>query len=340
MKKILLIGLTVVVINAQTVDLAGFSFNPFTGEYKFNQDKLIDMVGSCVPALPEIPNFDVCKLTEQVSLRGQFCGNNIDGNNALKKLCAQGQAKLKDKIVNSTIGSLPTFDTIFGTVPTLPSGRKIGDLDLDIAADKILKKAESIAYKSYTSGDQKVLKLLIDKLAKDSNTKGSGKNVKDITSIKLEDLKVPQNMEEYYDEIKQLQEAATADIKIASANKVAEQIGSDSTKAQSTVKELHQLIDKGTNTRIGIAKEALSRSDDYAMPTEEGIKYLRPDYKIQAIGKIYNQQMREAFLVAQIQKEAEAQKNIVSITAKKQIIINTKFPREETENRINALIEK
>ncbi|MDR0467643.1 MAG: hypothetical protein LBG67_02195 [Campylobacteraceae bacterium] len=355
MKKIILLIVTLVAtLNAQgfvantptskpvdlsklKVNVPGFSFNPFTGEYDFNMDALFDMIGSCVPALPKFPALDVCSVFDKVDASMQFCGNNVNANKALKEFCKQGKEKLTDKVV----GSLPTFDIVFDELnEKLPSGRKIGDLDLDIAAEKIVKKAESAAYKAYGSGDQRVLKLLIDKLAKDNSTKGSGKNAKDITSIKVDDLKVPKNMEEYYSELKVLQEAATSDLKVSSSNRVAESIGSNSDNAQPTVQELHRLIDQGTAKRIGIAREALSKEDDYAMPTEEGIKYLRPDYKIQAMAKIYNQQMREVFLISQIQKEADAQKNIVTITAKKQMILNTKFPRSEVEQRIESLIER
>jgi len=312
----------------------GISFDPMTGDMGFDSNKMADLIGSCIPKI-SLPNVDICGFANKLNFRGQICGRDVGSNIAkvLGDLCKSAT----DEVTSGILGGLPGAGVLFGDGGLFPSGITLDQLDDELQGAKIIKKVESVAYNAYMRNDQRLLKLLIEKRQKDGKTK-------DITNIKLDDLKAPKNMKTYNDEIKGLAEAATTDLKLASSRKVSEAIGNinASSEAQLTEMrdELYRAIDEGASHRILITKEAMSKTTDYAMPTEEGIKYLRSDYKAQAVANIYNQQMREAYIIAQIQREAEAQKNIVSITAEKQIILSAKFPREQVEERIRQLIEK
>jgi hypothetical protein len=284
----------------------------------------------CPKELPDIPGFK--KKNNTITL---------NANNAIKEYCNT----IKNGI-SSVIGNLDIYGSDLGLggageQVAYPNGKSADTIDESVKVKKILSAPESAANKALLSGDQTTLRALV------KQTKLLGTD-KDISQIKPEDFKAPQDFKAYNQQTQAVASATNSDVMMANPisvssgiNKKIEGKTGEAARiaAANESMRLNNAIDAGTAKRIGLIMEATARPDDIAIPTQDTINLLRPDLKIAMTAKIQQQIARQALVMAEVQQIDDARKNIVSLTAQKSVILNEKFDRDAAENYIDGLLE-
>jgi hypothetical protein len=292
-------------------------------------------VCSSLPALTNLEE-NLCKdLPDIPGFKKKSSTTALNANSAVIQYCNTATRETA-----GAIGNVDIYAGDLGEEVKYPNGKTIQQIQNAINVKKILGAAESAANKAFLSGDQTTLRTLV-KLMKLTNSQ-------DISKIKPEDVKAPNDLKDYNLQTKALASLTNSDVimsnPVSVSNGINEKISGKKGDAARTVAaqeamKLNDAIDAGTTKRVGLIMEATARPDDIAIPTQDTINLLRPDLKIATVAKIQQQMARQALIMAEIQQIDDARKNIVSITAQKAAIMNEQFNKDAAENYINGLIQ-
>lgn len=280
--------------------------------------------------LPDIGSIGFQKKTNYVGISGagleQFCNSNV--NNRL----------------NNVISNLGIYDAEYRLSDgiNLPNGKNIDDYFSNVVNVKniIASNKETYARSILLNADQSDLKALIDM--------GKVSNIQSLNDLDINSFKAPSSMSDYFNQRDGLSASITNDLIIASpANvsgvlkqKLQNKKGSEAEKiADQYVAEINEKIDVGTPKRIGLAIDVAAQSTDLAIPTNDYVKYMKPELRPKLILKINNQIKREAMIESKIVLEDEIRKNLVSLSGQKAVIMNEKFDSSKAEQEINNLIK-
>jgi len=206
---------------------------------------------------------------------------------------------------------------------------------------EIMKNSESISRQALYSGNQKVMREVVN-YAKNGN--------KTMSNVTSKDLSAPSNYTNYLLDRKALVKGSFSDHISQSALVISSEARSkvkdidDPTKA---IKEAQQItanasdkIDFGTNKRIQLYIDVLAKDDDYAIPTQEMVKLLREDMRPEAIAKIKQQMKREALIISELMQIDQARKDMLTIAGNKAVVITRKFDANATQEEIKKLIDE
>lgn len=274
-----------------------------------------------------LPSIDVCSFAPNIP-GFKKKGMTFNENEYLKTLCRDKTKKIQSAV---------TDIDIFGNMNKNGADVKY---DEKYSTKKALADPNSIARRALTQGKQDELRLLI------THTQKGGEG--DIGSIKTADLAAPATFSAYREERNLITDALMEDYvqKAPSTfaqdmrNKVKDENNTDKAfnmAGKLTIKD-QEFIDNSTNKRIQAYLDVYAQPDDFAMPTQEMIKLLDEDAKVEAIAKIKQQLKREALIISELKQVDNSRKNILNIIGRKAVIISRPFPREDTIEEIEKLV--
>jgi hypothetical protein len=205
---------------------------------------------------------------------------------------------------------------------------------------EIMKNSESISRQALYSGNQKVMREVVN-YAKNSNTA--------MSNVKLKDLSAPSDYTNYLLDRKALVKGSFSDhysqsplaVTSEARNKV-----QDTDDPKTAIDETKQItanasdkIDFGTNKRIQLYLDASAKNNDYAIPTQEMVNLLREDLRPEAIANIKQQMKRETLIISELMQIDQARKDILTISGNKAAVITRQFNTTEATKKIDDLID-
>ncbi|RDU61842.1 hypothetical protein [Helicobacter sp. MIT 14-3879] len=280
--------------------------------------------------LPDIGNIGFQKKTNYIGISGaglqQFCNSNV--NNRL----------------NNVISNLGIYDSQYRLSDgiNLPNGKNIDDYFSKVVNVKniLVSNKETYAKSVILNSDQSELKALVDM--------GKISNIQSLNDLDINSFQAPTSMSDYFNQRDGLSASITNDLIISSPvnvsgvlkQKLQNKKGSEAEKiANQYIAEINEKIDVGTPKRIGLAIDVAAQSTDLAIPTNDYVKYMKPEVRPRLILKINNQIKREAMIQSKIVLADEIRKNLVSLSGQKAVIMNEKFDSSKAEQEINNLIK-
>jgi len=205
---------------------------------------------------------------------------------------------------------------------------------------EIMKNSESISRQALYSGNQKVMREVVN-YAKNSNTA--------MSNVKLKDISAPSDYTNYLLDRKALVKGSFSDhysqsplvVTSEARNKV-----QDTDDPKAAIDEAKQItanasdkIDFGTNKRIQLYLDASAKNNDYAIPTQEMVNLLREDLRPEAIANIKQQMKRETLIISELMQIDQARKDILTISGNKAAVITRQFNTTEATKKIDDLID-
>jgi hypothetical protein len=174
------------------------------------------------------------------------------------------------------------------------------------------------------------------------------KGIDDVTTIEVNDLTAPKDYQTYLNEREALSKITISDITSNTPLTVAASVGSKITGYQGTqaksltddyVKAATDTVDMNTNKRVGFEVALGRKVTDLAIPTIETVNLVADEYKPETIVLIKNQMRREAKIRSKVILKDQLRKDIISLVAQKELIMNEKFDRVAAMNEIEALLK-
>lgn len=262
------------------------------------------------------------------------------GGVGLKQFCSLSGG---DKL-NNVISNLGSYDVEYRLNEGInfPNGKNIDEYFNKVVNIKniLASNKETYAKSVILKSNQSELKALIDQ--------GKITNINSLNDLDLDSIKPPNSMSDYLNQRDALSASITNDLVIASPlnvsgvlkQKLQNKQGIEAEKiANEYISMINEKIDVGTSKRIGLAIDVARLDTDLAIPTNDYIRYMKPEVRPKLIAKAFNQMKREALIQSKIILADEIRKNIVSLAGQKAVIMNEKFDSAKAEQEINKLIK-
>lgn len=218
----------------------------------------------------------------------------------------------------------------------------------DMASEVLVEN--TLINTAFMSQNQKVLNELLLLYRSQDTQKGSKK--KELSEMTFEDLvnSLPKDIEEYtatvdtYAEIVNLNKDTQTPTALSNHLETAystKNLDGESAKSYTSdyLAQMQSKVDSNLEAQIGFAINTSRSENDVANPTQEMVNLMRSDLRPTEVAKIKEQMRREGKIRADITMAAEQKKNIMELVAKKSLIMNEKFDRDEARKAIEAMLQ-
>lgn len=288
-------------------------------------NSLTNLSSGMCSSLPSVPGFNK---------KSNTLGNPMSGLNSFCNLSPTQKSK-------SAISNVMVWDADHRVESTTyPNGQQKSTFYTSTAAAEKIVSKDSPARNAFKNNDQTTLKHIVN-TAKVTDTN-------DASNLKNSDFVAPSTMNDYDTQRNSIATITTSDLETTKATNISGTLqtklsGKKGATAQQAADEyasqMRELIDAGTAKRIGLYLDVARKDQDFAIPTEDSIQYIKQDLRPKYTAQIQNQMKREAAMIAMITQIDDNRKALVTLAANKAVIMNEPFDAVAAQNEIDALLQ-
>lgn len=337
-------------------DLGGIINDATKKAFDQINQKTGDALGMCYEPEKVNLNFDPCAaLRDLNNLNGDICKNapnlpglkkkqHLVGVNGIYNLC-KAQDKQFENIVSTVTSN--TVENAFKNDELqlnskLPSGKTYASYLKSWDVSRILQDENTESFRYMVNNKKADLELLMQ------YSKSSSAKNKDVSELKVNDVKAPKDYTAFKKETFELakvysnnnEETSPSAVSFAVANKIKKSPKDAAAISQQHLNSMQMQFDTAKANEIGLELELAKKDDDIIIPTQEYVNILRQDLKSKAILQIRKQQIRDAKIIARVNDKWNRKKQLAQLIANKEVIMAQEFDeakaREEIERISNA----